>query len=94
MRSLIGFFFLLALTPGCDRCFGLRLASPQGELRRIDRGYIRTYGCESFDEVASTDDMIAWCVDHNLGDTIAADVNPPCRPGESPGGCELFWVCE
>jgi hypothetical protein len=37
---------------------------------------------------------IAWCVAQNLGDTVSSEVAPGCRPGESVGGCERFWVCE
>ncbi len=82
------------LLVGCDRCYALRVTSPSGESHRIEQSYPRTYGCESFAEVRTAEDMTAWCVEHDRGDTVAADVAPGCRPGESAGGCELFWVCE
>lgn len=86
-------FALLVL--GCDRCYGLRVRSANGgDAHRINQAYVRTYGCATFAEVTTTEDLIPWCVAHGLGDTVAADVAPGCRPGESAGGCELFWVCE
>jgi hypothetical protein len=79
---------------GCDRCYALRVTSANGESHRLSQSMVRTYGCESFAEVRTTDDLIAWCEERELGDTVSADVAPGCRPGESAGGCERFWVCE
>jgi hypothetical protein len=87
-------FFVFALVVGCDRCYGLRLTSATGESHRLSQAYVRTYGCESFADVSSADDMIAWCEARNLGDTVSSDVAAGCRPGESVAGCERFWVCE
>ena len=70
------------------------LSSPNHEVRRISRAYIDTYGCATFAEMRTTDPFLDWCVAVGLGDTVSGDVTVGCRPGETPGGCEFFWVCE
>jgi hypothetical protein len=95
METRIIALLLALLVSGCNRCVMLRIESPTGEpARRISQDYVRTYGCASFDEVTTFEEMLAWCVAHDLGDTVSSDVSPGCRPDGTGPPCERFWVCE
>lgn len=93
MRGLIVCVGASLLT-ACFPCATRTLATPNGEWHRIMPSLLSEYGCGSFLGVASARDMSEWCVAHGLGETVASDVIPGCRPSETPGGCEFFWVCE
>lgn len=85
---------LLGCCPDRKSCEDQVLVSPNGEARRISPAYIERYGCATFADMATTDPFLDWCVGEGLGETVSGDVRLGCRPGETPGGCELYWVCE
>ena len=86
--------FVACAVAGCFPCATRHIADQNGTWHRISPRLLAEYGCGSFTRVVDAHDMVEWCTARGLGDGIAADAVPGCRPGETPGGCELFWVCE